>query len=103
MKTQNSSTSTMCKSIVRILLITAGILLIPLIAMQFTEEVDWGVFDFIIIGSLLVTTGLIYEFAIRKVNSAMYRGVLAVILLATLLLIWAELAVGVFGTPFAGE
>jgi hypothetical protein len=86
-----------------IVLIVAVLLLIPLIAMQFTDEVNWSFFDFVLAGILLLGTGLAGELAIRKVRNKNYRlGILAVIGLA-LFLIWAELAVGIFGTPFAGN
>lgn len=83
--------------------LTVGLLLlIPLIAMQFTDEVNWTLSDFIVAGVLLLTTGFMCELVIRKVNQIEYRIAFCVIILAALLLIWAELAVGIFGTPFAG-
>lgn len=85
------------------MLVTAVVLLVPLMAMQFTDEVAWDAADFAIIGVLLFATGLAYELTIRKVGSRKYRVVIAVGLLAVLLLVWAELAVGIFGTPFAGS
>ena len=86
-----------------ILLAVAFILLIPLTAMQFTDEVNWSLFDFVVAGVLLLGTGLLCEFVMRKVKNKDYRlGILAVILVA-LFLIWAELAVGIFGSPFAGS
>ena len=91
------------KRLIGIVLGVVLILLIPLIAMQFTNEVDWKLFDFVIMGVLLLGTGLLCEFVMRKVRNKDYQiGLLAVILVA-LFLIWAELAVGVFGTPFAGS
>jgi hypothetical protein len=91
------------KPIIRLVLATGIILLIPLLAMQFTDEVDWGLFDFIIIGTLLMTAGLTYEFLSKKVKTTQHRIILAIVLAIALLLVWAELAVGIFGTPFAGE
>jgi len=89
--------------LIAIVLAVALILLIPLIAMQFTNEVNWNLFDFVVMGSLLLGTGLMCELVIRKVKNKDYRiGILAVIVVA-LFLIWAELAVGIFGTPFAGS
>ena len=86
-----------------ILLAVASILLFPLIAMQFTDEVNWTLFDFVVAGVLLLGTGLLCEFVMRKVKNKDYRlGILAIILVA-LFLIWAELAVGIFGSPFAGS
>ncbi|RDV12612.1 hypothetical protein DXT99_22385 [Pontibacter diazotrophicus] len=91
------------KRLTGIVLAVVFILLIPLIAMQFTEEVNWNLFDFVVAGVLLLGIALLCELVIRKVKNRDYRiGVIAVILLA-LFLIWAELAVGIFGTPFAGS
>jgi asparagine N-glycosylation enzyme membrane subunit Stt3 len=86
-----------------ILLTIAFLLLIPLIAMQFTNEVNWTPFDFIVAGVLLLGTGLIFDFAIRKIKNIKYRIAFSVALLVALLLIWAELAVGIFGTPLSGS
>ncbi|MGX7666760.1 hypothetical protein [Flavobacterium pedocola] len=79
------------------------LLSIPLIAMQFTNEVDWKPFDFIIAGILLFATGLTCEFVMRKITNKRNRIVLIALLLLALFLIWAELAVGIFGTPIAGS
>ncbi|WP_162056377.1 hypothetical protein [Pontibacter pamirensis] len=91
------------KRLISIVLAVVFIMLIPLIAMQFTDEVDWGLFDFVVAGVLLLGTGLSCELVLRKVKDMDYQiGIIAVIVLA-LFLIWAELAVGIFGTPFAGS
>lgn len=91
------------KRLFAIVLTVALILLLPLVAMQFTDEVDWKLLDFMIMGVLLLSTGLMIELVIRRVRNMDYRiGIIAIILLA-LFLIWAELAVGIFGTPFAGS
>ena len=79
------------------------ILLIPLIAMQFTDEVSWTLPDFVVAGVLLLVTGLMCDLVIRKVQNVNYRIAICVALLLALLLIWAELAVGIFGTPFSGD
>ncbi len=81
----------------------AILLSIPLIAMQFTSEVNWSVFDFIIMGVLLLGTGLMCELIIRKVRNITTRVIICGCILLLFFLIWAELAVGVFGTPFAGS
>ncbi|MCA4895635.1 MAG: hypothetical protein ING84_11575 [Cytophagales bacterium] len=87
-----------------IILISVGILLfIPLIAMQFTEEVKWTFFDFIAMGTLLLITGVILEVVLRKVTQTKYRILFCVLVIGAFLLIWAELAVGIFGTPLAGH
>jgi hypothetical protein len=88
--------------IVRILLATAVVLLVPLVAMQFSDDVDWDLRDFVTIGVLLISAGLIYEFMTTKLNKK-YRPAVAIAIAVVVLLIWAELAVGIFGTPFAGS
>ena len=79
------------------------ILLIPLIAMQFTDEVSWTLPDFVVAGVLLLVTGLMCDLVIRKVQNVNYRIAICIMILLALLLIWAELAVGIFGTPFSGD
>ncbi len=74
------------------------ILLIPLIAMQFSDEVNWDLMDFVVAGLLLFGTGLIFDLMLRKVNKPSIRIVLGITLLLLFFLIWAELAVGIFGT-----
>lgn len=94
---------TVTNDIVRVVLGAALILLAPLVAMQFTAEVDWTVFDFIVAGVLLVGTGLLYVLLSRKVRGKRQRLFGGVALAVVFLLVWAELAVGVFGAPFAGS
>lgn len=86
-----------------ILLAAACILSLPAILMPFTEQVNWGVMDFIVGGILLFGTGTLVEFALRSRLSARSKMALAAVLILGLLLIWAELAVGLFGTFFAGS
>ena len=88
----------------KIILITVVfLLLIPLIAMQFTHEVNWGPLDFVVAGVLLLAAGLVIDLVLRKVKNTNYRIANIIALLIALLLIWAELAVGIFGTPFGGS
>lgn len=77
-------------------LVTAGILLIPLIAMQFTTDVDWGMFDFVVIGVLVYAIGTVFILGARRVENPMYRLAFGVLCLVLLAYVWAELAVGIF-------
>lgn len=88
--------------LVYIMGVVAIVLLIPFIVMQFSNEVDWSLFDFVVMGVLLSATGLLIELVLRKVRQLKYRLLLCGVILAILFLVWAELAVGIFGTPFAG-
>ena len=84
------------KRLTGILLTVGLLLLIPLIAMQFTDKVNWTLPDFIAAAVLLTGTGLLCELTLRKVKKTKYRIVICLAILATLLVIWAELAVGIF-------
>ena len=78
-----------------IILFAVSILLVPLIAMQFTNEVNWGLLDFIAAAILLICMGLLCEFSARKATKPKYKVLICVIIIVILLLIWAELAVGI--------
>jgi len=87
-----------------ILGIAAVILSIPFFAMQLgADSVDWDLSDFIIMGLLLFGSGLALELVLRKVTSTKNRIIFCGLILALLFLVWSELAVGLFGTPFAGS
>lgn len=80
-----------------IALATIFILLVPLIAMQFTSEVRWTLSDFIVMGILLFGTGSIFVL-VSRVTPPKYRIIIGIVFLVLLIWIWAELAVGVFTT-----
>lgn len=79
------------------------LLLIPLIGMQLSSQVNWSLSDFLIMGFLLITVAAFVELVLRKVRTYKNRVALIGVIFLLFLLIWAELAVGVFGTPFAGS
>ncbi len=91
------------KRLIAIVLSVGLILLIPLVAMQFTNEVNWTFFDFVAAAVLLLGTGLTIELAIRTIKNKNYQIALIVAILFLLFLVWAELAVGIFGSPIAGS
>lgn len=70
------------------------ILLIPLIAMQFSDQVIWTPFDFIVAGILLFGTGSLFVLTVRKIKK--YRVAFGILFLTALMYGWAELAVGIF-------
>ncbi|WP_324676639.1 hypothetical protein [Hymenobacter sp. GOD-10R] len=89
---------TLTRSLVRLMLVTAFLLLIPLVAMQFTTEVTWTLFDFVVAGTLLFGTGLAYELVARLGNTSAYRMAVGAALAVALLLVWTNLAVGLIGS-----
>ena len=86
-----------------ILLGTAAILLVPLVAMQFTSEVNWTGGDFIVAGVLLAGTGMLVELATSRLRTRKTRMMAGAVIVLGFLFVWAELAVGIVGSPFAGS
>lgn len=85
-----------------VLAVAVGLaLLIPLAAMQFTDQVVWTLTDFVTAAALLFGAGLVY--VLLTLNAPRRRLPVAVGLLVVLGLVWAELAAGVFGAPWAGS
>ncbi|WP_394888859.1 hypothetical protein ACG873_27305 [Mesorhizobium sp. AaZ16] len=75
----------------------ALILLLPLLAMQVTDQVDWDVADFAIFGAMLVGAGGAYELAARMTGNGAYRAAVGVAIAAAFILVWMNLAVGIIG------
>ena len=76
----------------------AALLLAPLVAMQFTSEVDWDETDFIAMGFIFGSLGLTLEFMVSRSDSLAYRIASGIAILAAFLLIWTNLAVGMIGS-----
>jgi len=85
-------------NIVGIMLAAALLLLLPLLAMQITDEVTWTLADFVIAWALLVGAGLTYKLATRKAGNTAYRVAVGVAVATALILVWLNLAVGLIGT-----
>lgn len=79
------------------------ILSFPLIAMQLTNEVNWTISDFLVIGILLFSTVFTIDFVLKKVKTLKSRLILIFAIVILLVLVWAELAVGIVGSPLAGS
>jgi hypothetical protein len=80
-----------------------ALLLLPLIATPLSDGVNWSGSDFLVMGTLLLTVGVVCAVILRFSGRGLPRvmGIGLVVLL--FLLLWAELAVGIFGTPLAGS
>ncbi|SOB87036.1 hypothetical protein SAMN06297144_2156 [Sphingomonas guangdongensis] len=75
-----------------------AVLLLPLVAMQFTRDVNWTPSDFVVAGVLLGAVLAGYEFLARRAGSAWYRVGSGVALFTGLFLTWVNLAVGIIGS-----
>ena len=75
----------------------ALLMLLPLVAMQFTREVAWDETDFIVFGAMLAAACGTFELAARMAGDIVYRAAVEVAVAAAFLLIWVNLAVGFLG------
>jgi len=77
---------TTARSAIRVALVTTAVLLAPLVAMRFTDEVNWTPFDFAFAFVLLAGAGSLLELALKKPGRPVYRvsatalGVVAIVL-----------------------
>ena len=94
MKTKNTA----YKAAIRPAITTGVILLLPLIAMQFTDEVVWDLVDFVAAGILIFGTGLAYKLMARIGGTLAYKTAVGVSLATTFLLVWVNSAVGIIGS-----
>ncbi len=76
---------------------TLSLLLVPLVAMQFSADWNWDLFDFGFAFVLLFGTGLTYELIARKADYRAYKSAVGVAVVAALLLVWINAAVGIIG------
>ena len=79
------------------------LLLIPLLGNVFSDEVNWSLFDFLVMGTILLTMGILINLIIDKLKKRSFKVLLIIVTLLVFALIYLELAVGIFGTPFAGS
>lgn len=99
----NSKITQNNNSLIVTFLCALGLLLIPLIAMQFTKEVNWTFSDFLMMAILLSSTGLIIELILKKIKTKRQRIILCTVAVFVFVLLWAEMAVGIFNSPIAGS
>ena len=107
-KTKNTNIFLTNRCTTRIALIVGIILLIPLILSVRdggTKNMGWNwtLSDFIVMGALLFCAGLALDFMVKKLTRPVYQILSILTIIIAFLLIWIELAVGIFGTPFSGS
>ena len=76
----------------------AFLLLLPLVAMQLTKEVNWTPADFVVFGAMLLAACGTYELATRRSGNTAYRAAVGLAMVGGFLLVWMNLAVGIIGS-----
>lgn len=74
-----------------------ALILLPLVAMRFTDEVAWTASDFVFAVLLIGSVGIACELVVRMTGNAPYRAAVAVALLTGFLIVWSNLTVGIIG------
>jgi len=82
--------------------VAAALLLIPAVAMRFTAEVNWTVLDFAFAGIMVALVGAAAEFFVRRANGRSYMAGAALMIFATVFLVWVNVAVGIIGSEQNG-
>ena len=95
---QTTTTMAPLRSVIRVSLVTALLLLVPLLAMQFTREVNWSPMDFAVAGGMLFFAGMAWTLLSAKSANIAYRLAAAIAVATALLLAWGNLAVGLIGS-----
>ena len=75
----------------------------PPLPKKWLDEINWSPFDFFTMGSLLILLGIGINLVSSRVKNLKYRVLYIGVIVIIFMLIWAELAVGLFGTPIAGS
>jgi hypothetical protein len=79
-------------------IIAALLLLLPMAAMHFTDEMKWDETDFLVFGAMLLAACGAYELATMMTGNTAYRAAVGVAAVASIILIWMNLAVGIIGS-----
>lgn len=110
METNQTPTNYPNKRLIDILLGGTLLLMIPLI-LQMTvgtgadgQGFNWQLNDYLAFGILVFSTGLLTEFVLRTIKRKHYRWLVCGVILVVSLLIWLDLAVGIFNfLGFSGD
>jgi hypothetical protein len=79
------------------------LLLFPLVGTLVSNEVNWSFFDFIVMGILILSMSFGIKQVVMTTKNTNYRILIIGMILLVFILIWVELAVCIFDTPFAGN
>ena len=82
--------------------ITVAVLLVVFLASLLSDQVTWFIYDFLISGGLIFVFATIETILWNKLKSK-HRLFVVLFVLLVFLILWAEMAVGLFDPPLAGS
>ena len=82
--------------------ITVAVLLVVFLASLLSDQVTWSIYDFLIGGGLIFVFATIEVILWNKLKS-LHRLFVVLFVLLVFLILWAEMAVGLFDSPLAGS
>ena len=91
------------RTFIKIFGITIVLLLLPFVSSLFNDQIDWDILDYSVMGSMIFTAISLFFYTNRKFKKTKSSYWIEIFILVIFLLLWAELAVGIFNTPFAGS
>jgi hypothetical protein len=91
------------KQVLKLILGLESILLVPMLVQLFLKAVQWSLFDYIVMGVLLLGLALGITLVYKMRTNKNIRRILLLVVLILFFILWAELAVGLFGSPLAGN
>ena len=72
------------------------ILIIPLVGTILSDQIDWGILDFLVMGIILLIVGMVLSVVSQKIKNPRKKFFYNLVIMLIFFLIWAELAVGIF-------
>lgn len=94
----DKSTATVSKWKVAVWITAGALLLLPLVAMQFTRAVDWTGSDFTVAAVMLFGSLGLFELLTWRAIRGSRRVAIGAMLLGACLLTWVNAAVGIIGS-----
>ncbi len=85
------------------IVICISLLVFPLFFKIILDDFNWSVFDFAVMGLMLIFVGIALELVSTLIKGVRKKEILYGLIILLFLLLWAELGVGIFNSPIAGD
>ena len=85
------------------IVICISLLVFPLFFNIILDDFNWSVFDFAVMGLMLIFVGIALELVSTLIKGVRKKEILYGLTILLFRLLWAELGVGIFNSPIAGD